>query len=76
MTAQDMLKLGLVDAIIPEPGEGAHTDADAAAEFVRVALRQSLAELSIATPSALMAERYRKFREMGAFFQEGAGAGR
>ncbi len=76
MTAQDMLKLGLVDAIIPEPGEGAHTDADAAAEFVRAALRQSLAELSIATPSALMAERYRKFREMGAFFQEGVGAGR
>src|SRR5579864_1863193 len=36
MTAQDMLQLGLIDAIIPEPGEGAHTDADAAAEAVRV----------------------------------------
>lgn len=76
MTAQDMLQLGLVDAIIPEPGEGAHTDADAAAESVRVALRKGLAELAIATPSALMAERYRKFRDMGAFFQESVGAGR
>src|ERR1700688_1459490 len=34
MTAQEMLQLGLVDAMIPEPGEGAHTDADAAAEAV------------------------------------------
>src|SRR5208282_1214940 len=39
MTAQDLVQLGLVDAIIPEPGEGAHTDADAAAEAVRHTLR-------------------------------------
>jgi acetyl-CoA carboxylase carboxyl transferase subunit alpha len=76
MTAQDMLQLGLVDAIIPEPGEGAHTDADAAAEAVRIALRQSLAELSGSSPSALMDERYRKFRNMGAFFRESVAVGR
>ena len=35
MTAPDLLDLGLIDGIIPEPGEGAHTDADAAAEAVR-----------------------------------------
>src|SRR5208282_6420849 len=63
ITAQDMLQLGLVDAIIPEPGAGAHTDADAAAEAVRTALRQSLAELSGSSPNVLMDERYRKFRE-------------
>ena len=75
MTAQDMLQLGLIDAMIPEPGEGAHTDADAAAEAVRVALRKSLDELSGASPSALMDERYRKFRDMGAFFRESVAAG-
>jgi len=75
ITAQDMLQLGLVDAIIPEPGAGAHTDADAAAEAVRTALRQSLAELSGSSPNVLMDERYRKFREMGAFFREGVTVG-
>jgi acetyl-CoA carboxylase carboxyl transferase subunit alpha len=75
MTAQDMLQLGLVDAIIPEPGEGAHTDADAAAEAVRIALRKSLEDLSGVTPHALMDERYRKFRDMGAFFRESPAAG-
>jgi acetyl-CoA carboxylase carboxyl transferase subunit alpha len=70
MTAQDLLELGLVDAIIPEPGTGAHTDPDAAAEAVRDALRTSLAELAGVAPARLIDERYRKFREMGAFFRE------
>jgi acetyl-CoA carboxylase carboxyl transferase subunit alpha len=76
MTAQDLLALGLVDAIIPEPGAGAHTDPDAAAEAVRAALRVSLAELAGAPPAQLIDERYRKFREMGAFFRETVTAGR
>jgi len=76
MTAQDLLELGLVDAIIPEPGAGAHTDPDAAAEAVRVALRESLAELAPASPAQLIDERYRKFRDMGAFFRETVSAGR
>jgi acetyl-CoA carboxylase carboxyl transferase subunit alpha len=70
MTSQDLLKLGLVDAIIPEPGAGAHTDPDAAAEAVKDTLRTSLAELAAAPPAQLIDERYRKFREMGAFFRE------
>ncbi len=74
MTAQDLLKLGLIDAIIPEPGEGAHTDADAAADAVRSTLRQALAELAGISPAQLMDERYKKFRNMGAFFREGAAA--
>jgi len=70
MTAPDLLELGLVDAIISEPGAGAHTDPDAAAEAVREALRTSLAELSGTPPAQLIDERYRKFRDMGAFFRE------
>jgi acetyl-CoA carboxylase carboxyl transferase subunit alpha len=75
MTAQDLLELGLVDAIVPEPGDGAHTDPDAAADAVRVALRSSLAELAGASPQQLIEERYRKFRDMGAFFRDSVAAG-
>lgn len=76
ITAPDLLNLGLIDGIIPEPGEGAHTDADAAAEAVRVTLRASLAELSGMTPKQLIDDRYDKFRKMGSFFTEAAVIGR
>jgi acetyl-CoA carboxylase carboxyl transferase subunit alpha len=76
ITAPDLLKLGLIDGIIPEPGEGAHTDPDAAAEAVRTTLRASLAELSGLTPKQLIDDRYDKFRKMGSFFTEQAMVGR
>ena len=72
ITAPDLLNLGLIDGIIPEPGEGAHTDADAAAEAVRTTLRSALAELSGMTPKQLIDDRYDKFRKMGSFFTETA----
>ena len=72
ITAPDLLNLGLIDGIIPEPGEGAHTDPDAAAEAVRVTLRAALAELSGMTPKQLIDDRYDKFRKMGSFFTETA----
>jgi len=68
MTAADLLDLGLIDGIIPEPGEGAHTDPDMAAEALRITLRESLGELASLAPSQLVADRYDKFRRMGAFF--------
>ncbi len=74
MTAADLKELGLIDEIIPEPGEGAHTDPDRAAEFVREALRQSLAELARMTGRQLVDQRYQKFRRMGNFFSERVGA--
>jgi acetyl-CoA carboxylase carboxyl transferase subunit alpha len=70
MTAKDLLQLKLIDGIVPEPPEGAQTDHDAAAEFLRVALRQLLAELSGRSPEELIDERYSKFRQMGNFFTE------
>lgn len=72
ITAPDLLELGLIDGIIPEPGEGAHTDPDAAAEAVRATLRSSLAELSGLTPQKLIDDRYEKFRRMGSFYTETA----
>jgi acetyl-CoA carboxylase carboxyl transferase subunit alpha len=70
MTAPDLLDLGLIDGIIPEPGEGAHTNPENAAEAVGVALRQALQGLSGMSPQQLIDDRYEKFRHMGSFFAD------
>ena len=70
MTAPDLLELGLIDGIVPEPGEGAHSDPDQAAEALRKTLQDALAELSSKSPLQLIDERYEKFRRMGSFFTE------
>lgn len=72
MTAPDLLGLGLIDGIVKEPGEGAHTDPDGAAESLRATLHTALAELSAQSPQQLIDGRYEKFRRMGAFFTEPA----
>jgi acetyl-CoA carboxylase carboxyl transferase subunit alpha len=72
MTAPDLLELGLIDGIVPEPGEGAHIDPDGAAESLRTTLRGALAELGSQTSQQLIDGRYEKFRRMGAFFTEQA----
>jgi acetyl-CoA carboxylase carboxyl transferase subunit alpha len=65
LTARDMLALGLVDAIVPEPAGGAHNDLDAATALVDQALTQSLAELTDLDVDVLLTARYDKFRRMG-----------
>ncbi len=70
LTAQDLLGFGLIDGIIPEPGEGAQADPDGAAENVRLALREALAELSGLSTTELIEHRYAKFRGMGSYFTE------
>jgi acetyl-CoA carboxylase carboxyl transferase subunit alpha len=74
MTAADLLELGLIDAIVPEPGPGAHSDPDRAAEALRTTLHDALAALSGKSPQELIDDRYDKFRRMGAFFTESAPA--
>jgi acetyl-CoA carboxylase carboxyl transferase subunit alpha len=70
LTAPDLLGLGLIDGIIPEPGEGAHTDPDNAADALRLMLRIGLAELTGMSEQQLIDDRYDKFRRMGSFFTE------
>jgi acetyl-CoA carboxylase carboxyl transferase subunit alpha len=74
LTSADLLSLKLIDGVIPEPAEGAHTDSDKAADFVRETLRAALSELSRMSPQELIDDRYNKFRRMGNFFSEGKGA--
>jgi acetyl-CoA carboxylase carboxyl transferase subunit alpha len=70
LTAEELYRLGLIDGIIPEPGEGAHTDWDQAAARVREFLRRALEELAPLSPEQLVEERFQKFRRMGNFFAE------
>ena len=72
MTASDLKSLGLIDDIVPEPPEGAHTDVDRAAELLRDVLRNALQQLAGSTPQQLIDERYEKFRRMGNCFIQGA----
>ena len=72
LTAPDLQHLSLIDGIIPEPADGAHTDYDAAAEMVREVLRPALADLLKLSAKDLIDQRYEKFRKMGSFFSEGA----
>lgn len=68
MTAEDMVKLGLVDSMIPEPAGGAHEDYDEAARLLKERLLSSLHELSGKSTAELIEARYEKFRKMGNFF--------
>ena len=70
ITAPDLKALGLIDGIIPEPGEGAHEEPDAAAFELGNALERALVELSALNGPDLVKDRYDKFRRMGNFFAE------
>jgi acetyl-CoA carboxylase carboxyl transferase subunit alpha len=65
LTPEDALRLGIIDSIIPEPPEGAHSDPDGAAVLLVKALCQALDELAPFPPDELRARRYAKFRQMG-----------
>jgi acetyl-CoA carboxylase carboxyl transferase subunit alpha len=65
ITAPDLVALGLVDGIIPEPPGGAHNDYDAATALVDQALSAALAELTTLTVPERQDARYEKFRRMG-----------
>jgi acetyl-CoA carboxylase carboxyl transferase subunit alpha len=65
ITAPDLLALGLVDTIIPEPVGGAQTDLDAATALVDQAIGQALADASTMSITARLDARYQKFRRMG-----------
>jgi acetyl-CoA carboxylase carboxyl transferase subunit alpha len=67
ITAPDLLRLGVIDAIVPEPVGGAHRDWDGAAGHLREALRGHLRQLASMSPEDLVADRYEKFRKIGEF---------
>ncbi len=72
LTAQDLERLKLIDGTIEEPAEGAHTDPNRAAEFVKETIQKALAELTPLSARELIDDRYNKFRRMGNFFSDGS----
>jgi acetyl-CoA carboxylase alpha subunit len=55
----------VIDAIVPEPGDGAHTDHDEAARLLGDALRESLDELEGQSGDDLRRRRRVRFRTIG-----------
>jgi acetyl-CoA carboxylase carboxyl transferase subunit alpha len=66
MTAHDLLKLGVIDEVIPEPVGGAHRDPQAIAERTAKALSTHLGQLEELPLEELLARREQKYRKMGA----------
>jgi acetyl-CoA carboxylase carboxyl transferase subunit beta len=63
--AREQLRLGVVDAVIPEPEGGTHSDPLRAADLLRDALKTMLAELTRLPVGELLDQRRRRFREFG-----------
>ena len=65
ITAEDLLALGIVDRIVPEPLGGAHSDPEAAVAAVGDALEAELAQLARLSPEALRRQRAERFYAIG-----------
>src|SRR5262245_472593 len=65
LTAPDLIRLGLVDEIVPEPVGGAHTNHDQAALMFDTALERALRSVLAMDSATRLDARYRKFRAMG-----------
>jgi acetyl-CoA carboxylase carboxyl transferase subunit alpha len=75
LTAQDLLKLGVIDEIVAEPAGGAHRDHDLAAANLGGALRRNLDKLLELPIEQLLKKRYKKFRGLGNFAEGKTTAG-
>ncbi|MFN2509249.1 MAG: acetyl-CoA carboxylase carboxyltransferase subunit alpha [Chthoniobacterales bacterium] len=71
LTADDLMRLGVVDEVVAEPEGGAHRDHDLAAAHLGSALRRNLEAVTALSIDELLKKRYEKFRNLGNF-AEGA----
>jgi acetyl-CoA carboxylase carboxyl transferase subunit alpha len=71
ITATDLKELGIIDEIVPEPEAGAHTDYEEAARLLNVVLDRQLVMLTNEPVKDLLESRYKKFRNMGQYFDFG-----
>jgi len=66
LTAQDLLKMGIIDEVVPEPLGGAHRDPQKTAQNIREIINKSLKELNALDKFELLKSRYEKYRHIGA----------
>ncbi len=69
ITADDLKTLGIIDEILPEPPNCAHSDPIATAKTLKQAILQNLEELQNLTSEQRKELRYRKFRQIGIFLE-------
>jgi len=65
ITAADLLRLRVIDTIIPEPSGGAHVDPDLAAQHLKTAVQDALRDLRGIAPTVLTTRRYQRYRHIG-----------
>jgi len=75
LTAQDLLKLGVVDEVVDEPEGGAHRNYETAAANLGNALRKNLEKLCEQPVDQLLKKRYKKFRGLGNFAESKSDSG-
>jgi acetyl-CoA carboxylase carboxyl transferase subunit alpha len=66
LTAQDLLRMGIIDVVIPEPLGGAHREPEKMGQTLKEAINKSLKELGALNKEELLRLRYKKFRSIGA----------
>jgi acetyl-CoA carboxylase carboxyl transferase subunit alpha len=64
LTAEDMLRLAIVDRVVPEPPGGAHNSHQLTADILRPVLRSCLQDLQKLSPEALLRRRHEKLRKL------------
>ena len=74
MSAQDQLELGVIDRVVPEPGEGAHAERVETARRLRGVIVAELDRLSAIPLAELMEARYRRYRALGPYTEVAAPA--
>src|SRR5467141_2783085 len=74
LTAQDLLKLNVVDEIVDEPEGGAHRDYETSATNLGMALRRNLEGIITTPVDELLKKRYKKFRKLGNFAESKTGS--
>jgi len=67
MVGSDLMELGIVDEVVPEPLGGAHQDPAAVFAAVGSVVGRALDELSGIDPEEMVAARYRRLRAIGAY---------
>ena len=67
LNASELLQLGVIDGVIPEPLGGAHHDPVQTANNLKEAIVSALRDLERISTDKLLRRRYEKFRKMGRF---------
>ncbi|MDB5323181.1 MAG: acetyl-CoA carboxylase, carboxyl transferase, alpha subunit [Phycisphaerales bacterium] len=69
LTSKHLIKLGVIDSVVPEPLGGAHRDPHAAAHSLEQYLAKTLRDLKRTKVENLLERRYEKFRTLGEYVE-------